>query len=475
MKILKQISFKSTLPILLLLIVTDIYSQVPDLKIYNEVKDTIVARMNREDYHGVYQLADTAFSNYISEAELTSFLTGMKHHGKIAASQLITDSTGLKKYYRLEFDLRDMLLALKLNNIQKFTSFGISYLPVKLLSAIPTIQNNNPLQSQLDKIVDSLAGEYFRNPKTTALSVGVIKDGKRFTYHYGETAKGNHHLPDNSTVYEIGSVTKTFTATLLARAVLAGKVSLTDDIRKYLGNDYPNLEYNGMPIRLIDLANHTSRLPGLPGNFEAQVPFLPLQPYLNYTQEMFWNFIHEFRPDTLPGQKFEYSNTGFTLLGKILEKINNKSYETLLKKEVFGPLGMKRATTILSTAKGSKALGYSENGRPIGVSTLQLFVPAGGIYADLEDMLQYTGQQIAEKDKAVKLTHQLTQGNTGLSWGMVDLPSGKGRMLQHSGSTEGFNSNVTVFPDIKSGFVVLANNKININPIIVGLIQYNLK
>ena len=452
------------------------FSQSPNLETYNAVKDTIVARMNRGDYKGVYALSDTAFSNHITESELTGFLSGMKHHGKIEASTLITDSTGIKKYYRLEFDLRDMMLALKLNANQKFTSFGISYLPVKLLTASRQVKSSNPCQSKLDKTVDSLAGEYFRNPKATGLSIGVIKDGKRFTYHYGETVKGKDVLPDNLTTYEIGSVTKTFTATMLARAVLNGKMALNDDVRKYLGKDYANLEYKGVPIRLRDLANHTSRLPSLPKNFETQVPFLPLDPYLNYTEKLFWQALHEFQPDTVPGFKFEYSNMGFVLLAKILEKVNHQPYEVLLKEDVLGPLGMKRATTLRKKVNKSRmAVGYSENGRPIGSSTLQEFIPAGGIYADMEDMLQFTEQQIAEKDSAVKLTHQLTQGNMGLSWGMVNLPEGAGHMLQHSGSTEGFNSNVTVFPEKASGFVVLANNKININAIIVGLIQYNLK
>jgi CubicO group peptidase (beta-lactamase class C family) len=476
MNIIKKMNFKLALISLLLLNGIKGVAQAPALEVYNTVKDTIVARLNRGDYKGVYELADTAFSNHISESQLTGFLTGMKHHGRIAAAPLIADSTGSKKYYLLEFDLRNMMLALKLNGKHKFTSFGISYRPVQPLAVPRKVATNNPQRTKLDKTVDSLAGEYFRDQGATALSIGVIKAGQQFTYHYGETTKGNGRLPDNLTVYEIGSVTKTFTATLLARTMLRGKVDLNDDVRKYLGNGFSKLEYRGTPIRLRDLSNHTSRLPSLPKNFEAQTPFLPLQPYRNYTETLFWQAMREFEPDTLPGYKFEYSNMGFALLGKILEKVNGKSYEELLKRDVFQPLGMTAATTQLARVNKTKmASGYSENGKPIRTSTLGQFEPAGGIYANMNDMLQFTGQQISEKDQAVKLTHQLTQGNTGLSWGMVNLPDGAGRMLQHSGSTEGFNSNVTIFPEKGTGFVVMANNKININPVIVGLIQYNLK
>ena len=90
------------------------------------------------------------------------------------------------------------------------------------------------------------------------------------TYHYGTMDKKTMQLPDNQTIYEIGSITKTFTGTLLAQALLDKKISLDDDIRKYLPEKYPNLEYENQPILVKHLANHTSRLEGFPTDIESK-------------------------------------------------------------------------------------------------------------------------------------------------------------------------------------------------------------
>ncbi|NNU34491.1 beta-lactamase family protein [Mucilaginibacter sp. S1162] len=197
----------------------------------------------------------------------------------------------------------------------------------------------------MDKAVDSVARQYFRDPNSAGLSIGIIKNGKRYIYHYGETKKQTGMLPDNATVYEIGSITKTFTATLLAHAVLENKVSLTDDIRKYLAGSYPNLEFNGRPITLQDLANHTSRLPELPEDIGSQAAFNPLMPEFNYDSARFYTALHKVKIDTLPGYKFLYSNWGYALLGHILENVYQQPYAVLLRNYITKPWGMNNTGT----------------------------------------------------------------------------------------------------------------------------------
>jgi CubicO group peptidase (beta-lactamase class C family) len=432
----------------------------PDI---NKVKDSIVARYNRNDFKGVYQLADTAFSNHITEQQLSGFLRGNRNSGNILSAPLQSEASG-KSFYLLECETRDMKMTLAAAG-SKFTTFGFSNVPIVLLKEAPNVKHDNPLKTPIDRLVDSLARSYFKNPNSSGLSIGIITKGAVQTYHYGSTNKTTERLPSSKTLYEIGSVTKTFTATLLAQAVIDGKVTLNDDIRKFLSGDYPNLSFNGTPITLLHLANHTSRLPGLPDDIEKQPGFNAVIPEAHYDAAMYLAALHRVGLDTLPGYKYSYSNWGISLLGHILEKVYSKPFEVLLKEYVTGPFGMKNTYYDLTQAqKKLMAYPYTDNGRQGPFHALGIFGPAGGLHSSLPDMLKYLQQQISESNPAVKLTHQQTVGNVGLGWGVrkkmdqIDF--------QHNGSTIGFISHISVFPQAGSGLVILANSKADIGPII---------
>src|SRR5580704_17581349 len=97
--------------------------------------------------------------------------------------------------------------------------------------------------------------------KAVGISIGVIQNGKPFTYNYGTVDKRRQELPSSRSYYEIGSIIKTFTCLLLAKAVTEHKLFLQDDVRKFLDGDFSNLQYQGQPLRLVDLASYTSALP----------------------------------------------------------------------------------------------------------------------------------------------------------------------------------------------------------------------
>lgn len=464
---MKKISF---VVLTCILVCTSFYALAQTTRaLTNEVKDSIISRYNHNDFRGIYQLADTGFSNHISEQKLSAFLRNNRNSGNIIKDSLLSESND-KYTYLLQCESRDLKLSLQVTNAKKFSDFGFSNIPLSLSDQPKNVNTNNPLKTPLDKAVDSLAREYFRNPNSAALSIGIIKNGKRHIYHYGQVKKGTGQLPDNTTVYEIGSITKTFTATLLAHAVLDSKVTLTDDIRKYLPGDYPNLSFNGMPITLQDLANHTSGLPELPEDIGSQAGFNPLMPELNYDAAHFYAALHKVNIDTLPGYKFRYSNWGHALLGHILEKVYNQPYDVLLKKYITKPFGMDDSWyRISSELKKKMATPYSDNGRSNIYQQEEMFAPAGDIHSTINDMLNYLSQQISETDPAVQLTHQPTANNIGLGWGVAKRESY--RDIQHNGSTMGFNSHLSGFPELGSGCIILVNNRINIGKLILSIQQ----
>ena len=137
-----------------------------------------------------------------------------------------------------------------------------------------------------------------------------MQNGKTRFLSYGETAKGSR-IADPDTVYEIGSVTKVFTATLLADMVVRGLVKLDDSVQQYLPADVKMPIADGKPIRLVDLATQNSGLPGMPDNFESAHPD---NPFADYGERQLFAFLNGHKLRRPPGT-YEYSNLGMGLLG----------------------------------------------------------------------------------------------------------------------------------------------------------------
>lgn len=321
----------------------------------------------------------------------------------------------------------------------------------------------------LDSIVRQAEASFKLSGATTALSIGIIKNGQSYFYHFGDVRKGMSEMPDNQSIYEIGSVTKTFTSLLLAQAVLEHKVKLRDDIRKYLRGSYSNLEYKGKPIRLLHLANLTS---GLPNNLPEKIPALKTagadsqlfeirQFHDSYTKARFLKDLHAVKLHQEPGLSPTHSNTAAQLLGYLLENIYGATYQELLAKYVTGPFKM--SSTYVSVPASKKAFcvpGYNDNG------ILMPDIPkdaasAGILKSSLPDMLTYLKNQMSELDKRIILSHKPTWGEIGnmaigLNWNIKTNFDDR-RKLWVSGGTFGQSCYLCMYPERKFGVVILSN------------------
>ena len=198
-----------------------------------------------------------------------------------------------------------------------------------------SINTDNKQNKKIDKIVHNAVQIFLSDSSRVGLSIGIYTSGKEFFFNYGSIEKEKQILPTSKTIYEIGSISKTFTGTLLAQAVKDKKVKIDDDIRIYIDGNYPNLEYNGQPIKLSHLVSHISGLPPfLPDNpklfdnpnFDI-LPFTISKIQNNYTKTNFFIDLHNVKLDTIPGYNFHYSNSGAQLLKFILEKVYNNANE----------------------------------------------------------------------------------------------------------------------------------------------------
>jgi CubicO group peptidase (beta-lactamase class C family) len=321
----------------------------------------------------------------------------------------------------------------------------------------------------VDAVVERAARKFMSDAHAVGLSVGILQDGRTYTYNYGEVAKGGRRLPTPHTIYEIASITKTFTGILLAQAVVEKRVRLDDDIRQYLDGDYPNLEFEGRPVRLVHLINHTSQLPFVlpdrPELFKNPNPFeLPkilTEIERNYTRADFYRDLRAVKLEKAPGSDFKYSNSAAQLLGFILERIYRMPYERLVWKKIASPLGMRETRISLSAAERRRlAQGHYEDGSPALPGTPQTQA-AGALRSSVSDLLKYVAFHLDEKNEVIQLSHRTTWGDikyyaSGLNWQMK-MTAGGHRRIWQSGGSFGFSSHCVVFPELGLGIVLLSN------------------
>ena len=172
--------------------------------------------------------------------------------------------------------------------------------------------------------------------RSAGIVVGVIDaDGKSRIVAYGDPGPNQPPLDGNS-VFEIGSISKVFTSTVLAQLVQEGKVHLDDPAQKYLPAEVKLPTRGDKVITLGSLSEQNSGLPRMPGNFK---PADPANPYADYTVQQMYDFLSGYQLTRDPGELFEYSNLGVGLLGHVLSRATGQSYEEMERQRFYAPKG----------------------------------------------------------------------------------------------------------------------------------------
>ena len=419
---------------------------------------------NEKSVDKLYQLTGQEFRQQLPPEQFKSITENNLFPLGEMKSTLFEKNVNGVSFYKADFASMSFFLIISLDSSGKLKAFAFQ--PYRDEKAVKNYQvpSSNPLATALDKEVDTIAGSYIRQLNTIGLIVGVLKDGQTHFYGYGETAKGNKTIPGPGTIFEIGSISKTFTATLLAIAVGEGKVKLDDPVNKYLPDSIPLLQYNDKPVTLKDLSNHTSAIPRMPSNFQSTV-IDPKDPYSSYSTENLYSFLKHLQLTREPGTNYEYSNAAVGLLGTILQRIYHMSYEELLIKYISDPLKMN--DTRVSIRKNDSSLfakGYDENGVYNGPWNLSsTFAGAGAIRSTARDMLKYAAANVGlppgPLGKAIQLTHDTTfsdnQATLGLGWHYI-RPGDK-KVLFHNGGTGGYRTYLAIDTQNKIAVVVLSN------------------
>lgn len=309
--------------------------------------------------------------------------------------------------------------------------------------------------------LDAVARPLVQNGYLRSVVIGLLDSTGPRVYGYGQFGPATDSAtPDGDTVFEIASITKTFTATLLAEMAERNEIALDDVVSKYLPESV-KLPQTDKPMTLAAIATHHSGLPRLPSNLK---PRGWDDPYAEYDSKKLYAY--------LPGAKvhptatFEYSNLAYSMLGHALSRRAGKSYEELLVDHIAKPLGMKDTRVLFTPAMRQRLAPPFDADLDVARNWGFADLPAGGgIRSTVNDMLKYLAAQIdlpgalpETLRKAIAVTHEDRADagpggmRIGLAWHIT-----KAGVHWHNGQTGGYHSYAAFDAKAKLAVVVLAN------------------
>ncbi|OLU89926.1 extended-spectrum class C beta-lactamase ADC-147 [Acinetobacter baumannii] len=341
---------------------------------------------------------------------------------------------------------------------------------------------NTPKDQEIKKLVDQNFKPLLEKYDVPGMAVGVIQNNKKYEMYYGLQSVQDKKAVNSSTIFELGSVSKLFTATAGGYAKNKGKISFDDTPGKYWK------ELKNTPIdqvNLLQLATYTS------GNLALQFPDEVK------TDQQVLTFFKDWKPKNSIGEYRQYSNPSIGLFGKVVALSMNKPFDQVLEKTIFPALGLKHSyVNVPKTQMQNYAFGYNQENQPIRVNPGPLDAPAYGVKSTLPDMLSFIHANLnpqkypADIQRAINETHQgRYQVNTryqALGWEEFSYPATlqtlldsnseqivmkpnkvtaiskepSVKMYHKTGSTTGFGTYVVFIPKENIGLVMLTNKRI---------------
>ncbi|SIQ63527.1 beta-lactamase class C [Chryseobacterium sp. RU37D] len=370
----------------------------------------------------------------------------------------------------------------------------LKFLPVAIMLLSLSLSLSNCKESKkesskdLTTLVDSLAKPLMNENKIPGLSIAVTVNGKHTFFNYGIISKDNNKPVTDQTLFELGSVSKTFTTSLASLSQLNGTLNFSDPVSKYI----PELKKTVFDsVKLYDLGTHAA------GGLPLQLP----DEVTNYDQLI--NYYKTWKPLYKPGTERVYSNPSIGLLGVIAGKTFNQPFTEAMNQNIFSKLSMNNTYYNVPKAKMTEyAQGYTKADEQVRLNPAMLADEAYGIKSCTQDMIKFVdanmgiGKTEAKVLKAIENTHtgyfktiEMTQD---LIWEQYNYPVSLDQLLKgnssdmilkanpiqelkpalqpqqnvlinKTGSTNGFASYIMYVPSKKTGIVILANKNYPIN------------
>lgn len=347
----------------------------------------------------------------------------------------------------------------------KKMAVALALLPL-LFAFVPTgtpfqeAEYKDAAPDSVERIIAEEAAKLMAIPGYQAVSGVIYMNGKTHHFHYGRLSNGKK--PNNNTIYEIGSITKTYTGLLLSQAVYDHKINLDEDVRNYLDKKYANLVLaGGRPITFRHLITHTSGLPPVMNcNDSSQTIAEQAVCFERFTKTDFFKALATVRLVDSSGEHYHYSGVGTQLVGYILEQVYHMPRAALLQQYIFQRSGEKRTFSKLKPEENAD-ISIGRDSKGIAVPLINGFYDySGGMKASTSSMLDYIKMYLVSKDPVVRQTMDRLAGDVqygrAYGWNTYDYDKQK-KMLYHNGSSFGHSSWIALYPNQQTGIFIVTN------------------
>ncbi|MXV37634.1 serine hydrolase [Flavobacteriaceae bacterium Ap0902] len=426
-----------------------------ELKNNEGVTKSFIKYYNEDDYQAIFDDFNKEMQAALPLSKASNFLQNLKKQvGNIVDYNFIQYKNGYASY---KTNFAQMTLTLNVAVDEESKISGLYIQPFEDQDANADVLNK--LDSEKLGIDEELSNLIFENiksfPSQTQASIAIIQNGKPL---YLNIQKLNDSIIQNQDylgVYEIGSISKIFTSTLLAHEVNQNKLNLNDPIHKILDIDLKD----NINISLKSLSNHSSGLPRLPINLELDKAN-PANPYKDYNEEKLIRYLKDSLSLHNAGT-YQYSNLGAGLLGYILSKNEHDSYENILQRYIFEPLNMTHTTTNRGQIENELIIGLNADGDPTPPWDFNILAGAGAIYSNIEDLTKFALAHMDKDQEDLNLTRAETmmvdEGmSLGLGWHILKSPSNN-NWYWHNGATGGYTSIFVMDVNTRNGVIILSN------------------
>lgn len=317
--------------------------------------------------------------------------------------------------------------------------------------------------------VDQLIAPLLAGREHIGITVGIRTEKRSEVYGYGLVDAKRQEVPHESTLFEIGSISKVFTGLLLAQLVQEGRISLQEPVYTHLPDcpDFPQ------DITLQQLVTHTSGFPRVPANLFDTPGYDERNPYAHYTSENLYTYLATYRgalEEAQPGV-YSYSNLGAGLLGEILARTLGLSYEQAIVQRICDPLGLSDTRMQLTTEqRGRLATPHTSTGEPTLNWDIPTLAGAGALRSTARDMLTFLaaslGQISTPFQPAFHLHHKVVvelplaesyPTGVALGWHTGRLAETGKTVYRHTGGTGGYTAFAGFQMESQCGVVVLLN------------------
>ena len=437
------------------------------------VIDSFIKKYNSNDYKGIFSMLSEQMKQEVPLDEISNSLRSLSANlGEITDKEFLE----FRKPGMIEFTLLPAIrIGLSRNN---FSSYKINFNENELRLDVSVDREDKIYNISLDEIIDESLEEKAVNnliddkniisekqeefifdaskylPNNGQISIALIRNGK---VQYFGTKRHNDSISsfeNYKNLFEIGSISKVFTSNIFASYVLQKKLHIDDNINDFL--DYSIKD--STIISFKSLANHTSGLPRLPNNLKASYSREKNNVYKKEDLDIYIKDSLEINSKTKG--KFVYSNLAVGLMGYVLSKIENVSFDTLYDSYIFSKYNMDNTTIDFLKSNELLVKGLSNIGNELENMYLDALAPAGSVISSAEDLAKYGLAQFDNSNNDLELIRRKTfklNNRVSLGLGWFILKAKKNIWFNHDGNTGGYSSSMFIDVENKNGVIILTN------------------